>query len=67
MILMKKSISDKAACGWPAKTWPGRPALCPCGFIFPEKIQAMLPHWHAMAKPVSFDDWTDDEDDLDFG
>lgn len=59
------TTSDSPACGWPAKTWPGEPAICPCGFGFPAKVQALFPQWHQPPDELDFD--TPADDDLDFG
>jgi hypothetical protein len=59
-----------ASCGWPAKTWPGEKTICPCGFVFPDRVAALFPHWHDKRRKVSAAedfDAMEDDNDLDFG
>lgn len=44
---------SKFTCGWPGKTFVNDkgenvPSICPCGWIFPEKIEAA---WHQEHTP----------------
>jgi hypothetical protein len=51
-------------CGWPKKHWPGRREICPCGFLFPDKIQKTLPQWHE-SPYAEFDE--PEPEEMDFG
>ena len=36
------------ACGWPNKKFPGRPYMCPCGFVSPDRLRDN--YWHRGAR-----------------
>lgn len=31
-------MTNRLWCGWPDKSWKGAPAVCPCGWVFPERF-----------------------------
>lgn len=35
-------------CGWPKQHHPASKHYCPCGFVFPQKLEA---HWHGGLSP----------------